>query len=132
MQLNDILVGDKYVLVKTNEGDFEFETNEYGMISVGDTVSDEIKDKLVNHDDVAVTVFPKTINFFVHDEGTTQDKSVVSDKLGLPEDHDIVEKISNIGYEIDLTINVENENGQFVAYITKIMGSELAEPEKVH
>lgn len=91
-----------------------------------------LKKKLANHDDVTVMDFPKTINFFVHDEGNHRDRRVVSDKLGLSEDHDIVRRISGIGYEIKFTINVENQNGRFVAYITEIMGEELAEPKKLY
>ena len=132
MEVKDILVGDKYVLVKTNKDEFEFKIDKYGMISIGDTVSDEIKSELIRHDNVTVMDFPKTINFFVHDEGTSHDRSVVLDKLGLPENHDIVERISNIGYEIKFTINVENQNGRFVAHITEIMGEKLAEQKKLY
>ena len=132
MNVKDILVGDESVLVKTNKDNFEFERDEYGMISVDDSISDGIRNELVKHNAVTVKEFPKTINFFVHDEGTSYDRKVVSDKLDLPKDHSMVKRISNIGYEVEFTISVENQNGRFVAYITDIMGEELAEPKKLY
>lgn len=46
MTVKDILVGDEYVLVKTNTDEFEFEMDTYGMISVDDNVSDDIKKEI--------------------------------------------------------------------------------------
>lgn len=124
--VEDVLVGDNSVVVKTDELLFEFE--KLGSSSVSPEspeVPDEVKSALQDNGFEITTQFPRTVTLYAHDEPTPHQKQEVANELGMSETSDLVRAICSVKDEIELTVQI-NKNGEWE--VTHAFGSELKEP----
>lgn len=125
MTVEDVLIGSSNVIVKTNEENYEFFKSDSEVHAIKDELPDEVVESLEEEGFTIVSPFPKTVNHYVHDEGTPHDINQIAEELGIDPENPMAKEIANIGYEIELTIRV---NGQGDWEVTHVLGQELKEP----
>lgn len=129
MQVTDVLTGEKSVIVETTGDDYKFKKIDDGSVDAdSDEVPDEVIDALLDHG-IDIPQYPTTIKHYIHDEGNRADYTEISEELGLDEDHELVRRIANLGYEVEFTIDVQSESN---AVITHVDGHELVEPKGIY
>lgn len=128
-EIEDILVGGKTIIVKLSENkSYEFECIDDKTLK-GDKayLPQPVQEELSRRG--YTFQLPETITYYINSEATYEDKSLVSTKLGIPENHPAIEQIAGIGYEIEFTISVVDAN---TYKITHIFGHELCTPKEIN
>lgn len=125
-EIEDVLTGDKTVLVKTKRGDsFEFDKDgdkiEANRVDIPDEVIDAVETRGFEID----SNFPKTVEIYAHDDPTPHKRREIARDLGVEENSDLADTIAGLTYEIELTVNAY-EDGSFE--VTHVFGKELVEP----
>lgn len=128
MKIEDILIGDSKIRVETEDDCYEYE-RDGDFVDVNIRTPEKIVEEIEKRGFTVVCDSPKSIKRYIHDEPTPYEYEEVAEKLGLNKQDDIVEKIANVGYEIELEIEV-TEDGE--AYMTHVDGIELKEKKKLY
>lgn len=129
MTIQDVLIGTHSVTVKREgrESDIEFEkVDEETILGLPEIYDDSVVTALREEGFEFESQFPLEFNYYIHDEAEPYDCKQVSEELGLSEDSELVRRIANIGYEIEVTIRVSD---QHTYEITHVFGQKLETPK---
>ena len=124
--MTEILEGSSKVRVETESEayDIKRESADSTVLIPEKDIPETVKDLLRNQGFELKDVYPKKISRYFHDSEGRGDAREVSEELGLPEDHDTVQRIAGYGYEIQIDFVVENRN---TVYVTALNNHELEE-----
>lgn len=129
MTVTDVLIGSDMITVKREgrENDVEFEKeDDETILGIPDVYDEEVVEAVNEAGFDFKSQFPLEFNYYVNDESVPSEYRLVADEIGLPEDDETVQRIANIGYEIELTIRVEDRH---TWKVTHVFGHELKEPK---
>lgn len=124
--MTEILKGSSKVRVETESEAYDINRESVDSdVLVPDTdLPETVKELLRNQGFELKDFYPKKITRYFHDSEGRCDAREVSEELGLPEDHNTVERIAGYGYEIRIDFVVEDKN---TAYVTALNNHELEE-----
>jgi len=131
MNIKDVLEGNENVIVKTDRKDYEFSKKDNRILHYKGDKSDipnKVKEVLEEKEFNLDPEFPITVNHYAHDEAMSYDYEDISEQANLPADHEIVNKIAGLSYEIEFTVDIIDES---TCELTHIKGHELKEPYKI-
>lgn len=129
MAIKDTLVGDSKVRVETDSDAHEYEIQESGIVDVGPDPREDIVEAIEEKEFTVIKGGPRTITQYIHDEPTPYDSKDIAEELNLDEDHDVVNKIANVGSEIKLDMKITNSGD---VYLTHVNGVELVTEKEVY
>lgn len=127
MSIEDVLIGENTVLVKREDAENVEVTkvDDSTVRSDPEHLSDEVVAALENRGFGFQSQFPMEVELHFHDEAEPYDRRNLADELGLDEEHETVEIVANLGYEISVTVEFQDEN---TWQVTEVFGHELKEP----
>lgn len=132
-QVDDVLVYEDKVVVKTELGDYEFDREEDDKDNVSPRDEEDVPDAVTTAlDKRGFSIspeFPNEVTVYAHDEATPYDRKEIANDLGVEEGHDLAERIAGLTYEISLTVKAKDEE---TAVVTHYDGHELKEPKTVY
>jgi|AntRauMinimDraft_2_1070382.scaffolds.fasta_scaffold00381_6 hypothetical protein len=125
-KVTELLEGSSKIRLETTIGDKEYKLLNEDTVEVPGETPDFIISHLKNNDySVEVAFEPQFHTTYVHDETLSYGRKEIADKLGLDEDHRIVNAIADYSYEISLKFDVEDLE---TCKLVSINGNELKEP----
>lgn len=128
MEVTEILVGGSKVRVETqNSGNYEYK-REGSEVHVGINPNDEIVEAIEERSFSVVKEESRTIKRYIHDEASARDYREISDDLDREESDDLVRRIADVGYEVEIEIEVTSDGS---AYVTHVFGIELTERKEI-
>lgn len=129
MEIQDILEGEKSVIVKTDSRDYEFKKNRNDKVVISVGTPQKLISKLREKESLELveTDETKIIKRYIHDEPTPSVKNSIAEELGADTDSEFVKLIANVGYEIELKIEVEPNSIK----VTHVFGKKLEEPHEI-
>lgn len=124
--MTEILKGSSKVRVETESEAYDInrDSEDSDVLVPEIDLPDTVKDLLRNQGFELKDVYPKEISRYFHDSESRCDARDVSEELGLPEDHDTVQRIAGYGYEIQIDFVVESRD---TVYVTALNNHELEE-----
>lgn len=127
MPIEDVLIGDKSIRIKRekNEDVEVTKVDEETVRSDPEHLPDDVVAALENRGFTFQSQFPMDVELYFHDEAEPYDRQTLADKLGLDEEHETVETVANLGYEISVTVEFIDEN---TWQVTEVFGHKLEEP----
>lgn len=124
-EVDDVLIGDKTVLVKTDENTYEFDRDGEQVKSNRSDLPMSVLESLQEEGFEVESDFPQEIQVYAHDEPTPYERKEVAEDLGLEEDSELASQIAHLTYEVDFTVEVHADG---TWEVTHVFGHELKEP----
>lgn len=128
MTIQDFLEGEKTVLIKRDNEDIELEITDEDHIEEPGILPKKVIQRLEDEGYIVEEPFPLEIEIYIHDDKGPSEKRKIQDKLNIHEETGLAQSISDIGYEIPITIRVLSKSS---FEIVSVFDEELASPKKI-